>query len=63
MSNPTYIHLDSRYRNRNEWPNPSEFEIDVNDVKTCYNPLISNNYVTCNAGVFSPASKTDPGAI
>lgn len=63
MSNPTYIHLDSRYRNRNEWPNPSEFEIDVNQVKICYEPTISNTYVTCSGGVFSPASETDVGAI
>jgi hypothetical protein len=27
MSNARYIEIDSTYRNRNEWPNPAEFEI------------------------------------
>jgi len=27
MSNKRYIELDSSYRNRNQWPNPAEFEV------------------------------------
>ena len=27
MSNKRYIEINSTYRNRNEWPNPSEFEV------------------------------------
>jgi hypothetical protein len=29
MSNTRYIELDSRFRNRKEWPNPAEFEIPI----------------------------------
>ena len=29
MSNTRYIELDSRFRNRKEWPNPAKFEIPI----------------------------------
>jgi hypothetical protein len=32
MSNTRYIEIDSSYRNRNEWPNPSEFEIIISQT-------------------------------
>ena len=32
MSNARYIEIDSTYRNRNEWPNPAEFEILISQT-------------------------------
>ena len=32
MSNTRYIEVDSRFRNRNEWPNPAEFEIPISQT-------------------------------
>jgi hypothetical protein len=32
MSNVKYIEIDSTYRNRNEWPNPGEFEVLISQT-------------------------------